>query len=167
MKSTRRECAWAARAVVICAALACAPAIGAEAMKHLMKGDDATASPDLQWRNSPTVAGDVKMVMLAGSPDQPGPYIFRVHFPAGYKLAPHRHPDQRHVTVLKGNYWSAVGETFEQGKLKRFGTHDYYITEPNVPHYAWAETEVIIQEMGIGPVANSIEYVNAADDPRN
>jgi len=35
-----------------------------------------------------------------------------------------------------------------------------------VPHFSWAETEVIIQEMGMGPVTNPIEYVNTADDPR-
>jgi quercetin dioxygenase-like cupin family protein len=158
--------AWVVRVLMIGGALACVPAMGAEAMKHVMKGPRTAASPDIQWRKSPTVAGDVQMVMLFGSPDQPGPYIFRVHFPVGYKLAPHRHPDQRQVTVLTGNYWSAVGETFEQGKLQKFGPGDYYITEPNIPHYAWAETEVVIQEMGFGPVSNSIEYVNAADDPR-
>lgn len=104
--------------------------------------------------------------MVYGNPAESGPYIFRVRFPAGYKLPPHRHSDKREVTVLEGNYWSAVGETFDPGKLKRFGPRDYYITEGNVPHFAWAETEVLIQEAGTGPIADPIQYVRPEDDPR-
>jgi quercetin dioxygenase-like cupin family protein len=107
-----------------------------------------------------------RMIMLHGSPDKPGPYIFRVKFPAGYKLPPHHHPDARSVTVLKGDYWSAVGDTYDQAKLKKFGPRDYYTTDAGVNHFAWAETEVIIQEMGMGPVSSPIEYANPADDPR-
>ncbi len=70
------------------------------------------------------------------------------------------------MTVLEGSYWSAVGETFEQSRLKRFGPRDFYITEGNVPHYTWAETEVLIQESGIGPIVNPIQYVHPEDDPR-
>ena len=88
-----------------------------------------------------------------GSPDKPGPYIFRVGFPAGYKLPPHHHQDARAVTVLQGNYWSAVGDTFDQSKLRKFGPRDYYTTDAGVNHFAWAETEVIIQEMRNGPGA--------------
>ena len=70
------------------------------------------------------------------------------------------------MTVLKGMYWSGVGESFDQDKLRKFGPRDYYVTDARVPHFSWAETEVIIQEMGMGPVTNPIEYVNTADDPR-
>ena len=106
------------------------------------------------------------MVLIYGDPKQEGPYIFRVKFPAGYKLPAHKHQDQRIVTVLQGNYWSAVGEKFEQVKLNKFTPGSFYTTEPNVPHFAWAETEVIIQEMGTGPISQPIEYVNKAEDPR-
>jgi hypothetical protein len=70
------------------------------------------------------------------------------------------------VTVLTGSYWSAVGDSYDQSKLKKFGPRDYYTTDAGVSHFAWAETEVIIQEMGMGPVSSPIEYRNPADDPR-
>ena len=68
--------------------------------------------------------------------------------------------------MLQGNYWSAVGDSFDQSKLKKFGPRDHYTTAAGVSHFAWAETDVIIQEMGMGPVSTLIEYVNPADDPR-
>lgn len=132
----------------------------------IMQSNDAIAASDLKWSESRTVPPGVKMVMLFGDPSKPGPYVFRAQFPAGYKLPAHRHADQRSVTVLKGMYWSGVGESFDQDKLRKFGPRDYYITEARVPHFSWAETEVIIQEMGLGPLSNPIEYVNTADDPR-
>ncbi|HEY7757957.1 MAG TPA: cupin domain-containing protein [Burkholderiales bacterium] len=137
-----------------------------EGWRLIMTGHDAIATPGLQWSDAKSVPPGAKTVMLYGDPSKPGPYVFRVMFPAGYKLPAHRHEDQRNVTVLKGSYWSGVGERFAQDKLKKFGPRDFYITEARVPHFAWAETEVVIQEMGIGPVSDPIEYVNAADDPR-
>jgi quercetin dioxygenase-like cupin family protein len=132
----------------------------------VMTGFDAIAAQGLEWKDAKTIPPGAKMLLIYGSPDKPGPYIFRVMFPAGYKLPAHRHPDQRSVTVLKGIYWSAAGESFEQDKLKKFGPRDLYITAAGAPHFAWAETDVVIQEMGMGPVSEPIEYVNAADDPR-
>ena len=132
----------------------------------IMTGFDAVAAPGLEWKDAKSIPAGAKMLVIYGSPDKPGPYIFRVQFPAGYKLPPHRHQDQRTVTVLKGNYWSAVGEAFEQEKLRKFSPRDFYVTEAGVPHYSWAETDVVIQEMGVGPVSQPIEYVHATDDPR-
>jgi anti-sigma factor ChrR (cupin superfamily) len=132
----------------------------------LTKDHEALAAPGLEWKAAATIPPGAKMVMLYGDPSKPGPYVFRVQFPAGYKLPPHKHQDPRWVTVLKGNYWTAVGDAFEQGQLKKFGPRDTYTTQPGVTHFAWAETDVVIQEMGIGPTANPIEYANTADDPR-
>lgn len=128
--------------------------------------DGDTSATTQQWSEPGSIPAGTRMIMVYGSPEQPGPYIFRVRFPAGYRLPPHRHPDQRQVTVLEGYYWSAPGESFEQDKLKRYAPRDFYVTEAGVPHYAWAETEVLIQESGIGPIAAPIEYVRPEDDPR-
>lgn len=157
-----------ARAVI--GACACAMAFAgqarAEGTEFVMKGYDATASSDHEWKDSASIPAGAKMVLMYGDPKQAGPYVFRVKFPAGYKLPAHSHPDQRIVTVLQGNYWSNVGDKFDQDKLIKFTPGSFYITEPNVPHYAWAENEVIIQEMGIGPIDDPIQFVDASNDPR-
>jgi quercetin dioxygenase-like cupin family protein len=136
-----------------------------DASPIIMTGPDK-AGPDRSWIEAKSIPSGTKMIMVSGRPDRPGPYIFRVQFPAGYRLPPHRHQDRRSVTVLTGTYWSGVGETFAQDKLTKFGPRDYYITEAGTPHFAWAETDVVIQESGIGPIGNPIQYVNPADDPR-
>jgi quercetin dioxygenase-like cupin family protein len=153
-----------ARLTALSLALLAAAAIADQEM--LMKGNDTVAAPGVEWTAAKSIPPGAQMVLLYGSPDKPGPYIFRVKFPAGYKLPPHHHQDARAVTVLQGDYWSAVGDTFDQSKLKKFGPRDYYTTDAGVNHFAWAETEVIIQEMGMGPVPSPVEYVNPADDPR-
>lgn len=135
-------------------------------VQMIMKDIETTAADGLQWTEPKGIPAGAKMLVVYGSPDKSGPYVIRVKFPAGYKLPPHRHPDQRHVTVLSGSYWTAIGETFAQDKLTKFKQRDYYITEANAPHFAWAETDVVIQESGFGPIGEVIEYVNKAEDPR-
>jgi hypothetical protein len=70
------------------------------------------------------------------------------------------------VTVLKGVYWAGIGEEYDALKMHELSPGAYYITEAEVPHYAWARKEVIIQEMGTGPNSD-IRFVNPEDDPRN
>jgi hypothetical protein len=153
-----------ARVTAMSLTLLAAPAIAQQTM--LMKGMDTIVAAGLAWTDAKSIPPGAQMVLLYGSPDRSGPYIMRIKFPAGYKLPPHRHEDARAVTVLQGNYWSAVGDAFDQGRLKKFGPRDYYTTDAGVNHFAWAETEVIIQESGMGPVSSPIEFVNPADDPR-
>lgn len=158
--------AGAAAVLATAAMLAAVGVARAEGQQLLMKGMEATAASGQTWTEAESIPPGARMIMIYGDPQRPGPYVFRVKFPAGYKLPPHRHPDARTVTVLKGTYLSAVGESFDQAKLIKFGPRSYYTTEAGVPHYALAETEVIIEEMGMGPVTSAIEYVNPADDPR-
>lgn len=132
----------------------------------LMTGPEAVALADKVWSENKSVPAGMKLIMIHGDPQKPGPYVFRAMMPAGYKLPPHRHSNARHVVVLKGNYWSGVGEDFAQDKLRKFTPGHAYVTDAGTPHFAWAETEVVIQEMGIGPQEQPIEYVHAKDDPR-
>jgi quercetin dioxygenase-like cupin family protein len=154
----------AAAAVFVGASIIAGNAL-ADGTEFIMKGYEAVAG-DVEWKDNASAPPGMKLVLIYGSPKQEGPYIVRAKIPAGYKLPAHRHPDQRIVTVLQGTYWSGVGEKFDQDKLTKFASGSFYITEPGVPHFTWAETDVIIQEMGTGPVSEPIEYVNAADDPR-
>ncbi|MEO8626654.1 MAG: cupin domain-containing protein [Betaproteobacteria bacterium] len=165
--SKRALVAWGAAALsALALTLSVGAAAAAEGTEFMMKGYESTVSPQVQWKDSTAIPAGAKMILLYGDPKKDGPYIFRVKFPAGYKLPAHKHPDQRIVTVLQGNYWTAVGEKFEQSKLVKFTPGSFYTTEPNAPHFAWAETEVVIQEMGTGPIDSAIDYVDATEDPR-
>ena len=119
-----------------------------------------------KWIVNPTVPPTMQMMMIYGAPTKPGPFIFRAKFPPGYKLPPHKHPDVRTVTVLKGTYYSAIGDTFDETKLQAFPAGTFYFTPKNTAHFsATKDEEVIIQESGEGP-ESGIKYVNPEDDPR-
>ncbi len=121
---------------------------------------------DEKWIVNPTVPPTMQMMMIYGAPNKPGPFIFRAKFPPGYKLPPHKHPDVRTVTVLKGTYYSAIGDTFDESKLQAFPAGTFYFTPANTGHFsATKDEEVIIQESGEGP-ESGIKYVNPSDDPR-
>jgi hypothetical protein len=136
-------------------------------MTILMNGNFVTADPEtIKWSKNKNAPYGMQVVMLYGDPSKPGPYVFRAKMPSGYKLPPHKHPDERSVTILKGIYWSGVGERYNPMVMKEMQAGAFYITQAGVPHFAWARTEVIIQEMGMGPVENPIEYMNPDDDPR-
>ena len=136
-------------------------------MTVLMNGNFVTANPEtIKWVPNKSAPYGMYMVLLYGNPSQPGPYIFRAKMPSGYKLPPHKHPDERTVTILKGTYWSGVGERYNPMDMKEFLAGAFYTTKANVPHYAWARTEVFIQESGTGPIEQPIEYINPDDDPR-
>ena len=161
------------KAVVAAASMLCggllaldAGAAAAQATEYVMKDYEKSFSTDTAWKDATSIPPGVQMVLIYGDPKKEGPYIIRVKLPAGYKLPAHKHPDARAVTVLKGTYWSGVGEKFDQSKLQKFTWGSFYTTEANVPHFTWAETDVIVQEMGQGPIGDPIEYVDASQDPR-
>ena len=74
----------------------------------------ATTPAEMKWgaQGGLALAG-MEQVNLVGDPSSPGPYTLRLKFPAGYKLAPHMHPDSREVTILSGTWYTGYGEKFE------------------------------------------------------
>src|SRR6267143_4256111 len=84
-----------------------------DGMTVLMNGNFVATDPEItKWAANQSTPYGMQMVLLFGDPSQPGPYIFRAKMPSGYKLPPHRHPDERIVTVLKVIYCSGGGEHY-------------------------------------------------------
>jgi quercetin dioxygenase-like cupin family protein len=156
----------AAAALTCGALLALGAGVARAQTEYVMKDYEKTFSSDTGWKDATSIPPGAQMIVVYGNPKEKGPYIFRVKFPAGYKVPAHKHEDGRTVTVLQGNYWSGVGEKYEQDKLTKFTPGSFYTTASGVPHFSWAETDVIIQEMGEGPISNPIEYIDASLDPR-
>ena len=90
---------------------------------------------------------------LIGDPAKPGPYTLRLKFPAGYKVAPHTHPDSREVTILSGTWFTGYGETTDPAKLKALPAGSFYTEPANVSHYVEVREPVLIQVSGTGPSA--------------
>jgi mannose-6-phosphate isomerase-like protein (cupin superfamily) len=103
--------------------------------------------------------------VISGDPGKTGPFTLRARMPAGYRIAPHWHATDEHVTVLSGTLGMGMGETFDEKALMELTAGGFASMPPNTRHFLKTKTAVVIQVHGTGPF--SITYVNPADDPRN
>ncbi|HVG78192.1 MAG TPA: cupin domain-containing protein [Patescibacteria group bacterium] len=124
-----------------------------------------TVSPDtLKWAE-PAVLPGSKLAVVQGDPSKEGPFVYRLKFPAGYKVPPHFHKAGENVTVLTGVFYIGLGEKFDQGSGQELPVGGFVSVPPKHPHYAWAGgQETVVQVHGVGPT--DLTFVNPADDPR-
>jgi len=121
---------------------------------------------DKQWEKNKVMPYGMRIMYLHGDPSQPGPYVFRIRVPTGYKIPPVKYPDDRITTVLKGKMWNAEGERYDPMKMQEWEAGTMFVTPANTPHYQWVCTELILQVVGFGPVDDPVTYINPDDDPR-
>lgn len=127
--------------------------------QHLIVTSDA-----LKWVDPPTFPG-AKLAVVQGDPSKEGLFVYRVKFPANYKVAPHFHKASENVTVLSGVFFIGMGEKFDQGSAKELPVGGFVSIPPTHRHFAWAGgQETLVQVHGVGPT--DITFVNPADDPR-
>ena len=123
---------------------------------HAQNVDTSTVKlpQDITYKGLP---GGPQHVTLFGDPSQPGLYVDRIKFLPGMKVMPHWHPDTvRTVLVMSGTFYFAVGEQWDESKLKAYPAGTLYSEPAKTPHYAWAKDgEVILQVTAIGPTGNT------------
>jgi quercetin dioxygenase-like cupin family protein len=124
-------------------------------------------SPEaIKWGEAPAAfRKGAQFAVLAGNPGAPGLFTVRLKFPAGYRVMPHWHPTDEHVTVISGTFKLGMGEKFDKDAMHALPAGGYAVLPAEMRHFAWSETGATVQVSGIGPFA--ITYVNPEDDPRN
>jgi len=104
---------------------------------------------DLVWRkleNGPDVA------IVAGDPSREGFYVIRVRFAAGTSSAPHYHPNDRHVTVISGVWYTGTGSNVDWDDAVPLHPGSYMLHPGGAVHYDGAmQQEVIVEIKGMGP----------------
>lgn len=104
---------------------------------------------DLVWHsreNGPDVA------IVAGDPEKEGFYVIRVRFAAGTSSAPHYHPNDRHVTVISGVWYTGTGSNVNWDETVPLYPGSYMLHPGGAVHYDGAmEEEVIVEIKGMGP----------------
>lgn len=128
----------------------------------------ATFTPDqLVWMPAPnSLPAGAMGTVLEGDPSKEGPFTMRVKLPAGYIVPPHWHPGDEHVTVLAGEFYLGMGETYDESSMVLLPVGSFAMMKSGQRHFAHAgKTETILQLNGVGPWG--ITYVNSKDDPRN
>jgi ChrR-like protein with cupin domain len=81
----------------------------AQEAKAVIVTPDAT-----QWGAAPAMLpAGAKVAVLDGDPTKPGLFTMRLSVPDGYRIPPHFHPVDEHVTVISGKFQVGMGDTFD------------------------------------------------------
>jgi quercetin dioxygenase-like cupin family protein len=120
---------------------------------------------DIEWKPFPAFPPSARLALLIGDPSKPAPYVVRVKLPAGVKLMPHQHPEDRVYTVISGVFYIGRGEKFDGKKVKAYPPGSVIVLPGDTPHFHWAKAgEYVTQVTAIGPLG--LEYLDPDDDPR-
>lgn len=123
------------------------------------------AADGIQWGPAPAVfPAGAQLAVLAGDPGKDGEYTVRLRMPSGYRIAPHTHPTDEHVTVIQGTFEVGMGDTFNASGLQALPAGAFVTAPANQAHFAAARGVTIVQVHGIGPF--TLTYVNPADMPK-
>jgi quercetin dioxygenase-like cupin family protein len=151
-------------ALTIVLSLALASAGQAQELKtptHVLLTD-----AQLTWgEGPPSLPKGGLTAVLSGDPSKPGEYTLRAKLPAGYKIAPHWHPTDEHITVLSGTVAFGMGDKTAEAEMKALPVGGYALMPASMHHYFAVRTPAVIQIHGVGPF--QINYINPADDPRH
>ena len=122
------------------------------------------SAKEVKWGAPPPVfPSGAKFAVIAGDPAATGLITVRFDMPAGYAIAPHFHPTDEHITVLKGTFSIGMGDVVDKAHALTLWPGGYGVAMANMHHYAFTKTGATIQVHMQGPFA--ITYVNPADDP--
>ncbi len=140
-------------------AVATAQESAAPASKHVMVKASA-----VQWGDAPPAfERGAQAAVIAGDPGKSGLFVLRLKAPAGYRIAPHWHSSDEHVTLIEGDLTVEMGE----GSMKHsttMGPGDYLLLLAQMPHSASSSGGAVLQVHGAGPF--DLTYIDPKDDPR-
>lgn len=150
------------RAWLALAALAAATTASAQ---HAGKIHRITTPSQIKWAaGPPSLPPGAQTAVLYGDPTKEGLFVMRLRLPKGYRIAPHTHPRPEILTVISGAFHLGTGETAVAARARPLPAGSFFALEPGTAHYAHVRQPTVVQLSSTGPW--TINYVNAADDPR-
>jgi quercetin dioxygenase-like cupin family protein len=119
----------------------------------------------IEWGPAPaSLPPGAQAAALLGHPTQPGPFVLRLKFPAGFTIPPHRHSKDEFVTVISGAFAVAAGERLDRTAAKPLPAGSFVHLPAGMAHYAMAAEPTVVQINGVGPF--DVQYIDPKDDPR-
>ena len=123
-----------------------------------------THQPGLKWGPAPAILpAGAQMAVVRGDPNKQGEFVIQLRLPDGYRIPPHTHPTDEHVTVLEGMFSAGMGKTEKPDSMRMLHPKDSISMPANQPHYAAAMGATVVQVRSMGPFA--LVYVNPKDIP--
>jgi len=106
----------------------------------------------IKWVAGTGVEKGTWSAVLYGDPTKKGSeYAMRLKLPDGAKFPSHVHGGAEQVTVVAGTLMVGLGKKFDASKLTALPTGSFAAIPANVPHYAAAKGETVLEIHGIGP----------------
>ena len=99
---------------------------------------------ELVWNDFPSLPG-VKIALIEGRLDQPVPIMFRLKFPAKFKVPSYWHSGIEHMTVISGTLHLGVGSDTDLSQTRTLGPGSISIMQPQSPHFMWTNEETVVQ----------------------
>jgi len=119
-------------------------------------------SPGEEQYKNPFGVG-VEVATMYGDPSKPGIYVIRIKWPPGIMSKPHKHPEDRHVVVISGTWYTGTGDDFEPAKAVPLKAGAYMMHPAGKVHWDGTREEgAVIQITGYGPSAT---VLNKPDEP--
>jgi quercetin dioxygenase-like cupin family protein len=114
----------------------------------------ARVRPDgLQFAKMPNGTSQANVI---GEIAKAGPYAVRTILPAGLRLQPHFHPEDRVVLVVSGTLSVGYGERWDDAKLVALPAGSVFTEPAKQPHFAFAVNgDVVLHVTGNGPSATT------------
>ena len=107
------------------------------------------AADELVWQE---LEPGITFAIIEGNPQREEFYIIRARFAPGIFSAPHFHPNDRFITVIKGTWWSATGTSLDKEDSVPLDPGSYMKHPAGAVHFDGSKgEEVIVQISGMGP----------------
>ena len=108
------------------------------------------------WGAGPTgMPKTVKMIVVSGDPALAGPYKIRLRYPPGYRIGPHRHPNEAKFEIITGGLTYGMG-TDKHSEVTSLTKGGMGVVPANTYYYASTAVGATVEFTGTGPY--KIEY---------
>jgi quercetin dioxygenase-like cupin family protein len=120
---------------------------------------------EMNWTDcSSALPPGAKCVNIEGDRDVPNVlFTYRVKLPDNYRIPPHFHPADEHVTVISGTFNMGIGDKLDTKSTRPMAAGSFMVMPKGTHHFAWAQGETILQVHAIGPW--TLTWVNPEDAP--
>lgn len=118
-------------------------------------GTHAAVTPDkvtFQPIEIPGFDPGLKLAAIHGDPNaETGTYVVRLWFPDGYRFPAHFHPMAENVTVLDGELFLGMGDSWDDSKLMEYKQGSFLYIPGKMPHFGRSKGTTTIQLHGQAP----------------
>ena len=125
------------------------------------------AAKGVKWMAGPPgLPAGSTFAVVKGDPGKAGMFTIQAKLPANYIIAPHNHPTDEVVRVIKGGPFAyGMGDKVDRSAAGSLETGYHVTMGAGMSHWAaTGDAPTTISVTAMGPFA--ITYVNPADDPR-